>query len=226
METHRSIHKGMKVHSRDRQDLGKVVDCGPDQFIIEKGFFFKNDYATSYETVVSVDENDVYLSIDRDALLSEQGADIDRPVPPAEAGRRDDIEERRDIPLTEEQLSAVKHTEQAGEVQIRKDVVTEQRNITVPVSHEEVRVEEVPTQRTAEPGEAGFQSETMRIPIREEKVEVTKTPVVTGEVRVSKETRTDEQTLSGEVKKEIANIKREGQVEERKKDEPPPPAKS
>jgi uncharacterized protein (TIGR02271 family) len=63
----------------------------------------------------------------------------------------------------------------------------------------------------AQPGEreeSAFQEQEIRIPVREEEVEVTKRPVVKEEIRVGKETRTEEQEVSGEVRKERVKVER------------------
>ncbi len=50
----------------------------------------------------------------------------------------------RNVRLREEQLQVNKQPVQTGEVGIRKEVVTEQKTVNVPVSHEEVVVERRP----------------------------------------------------------------------------------
>jgi len=52
----------------------------------------------------------------------------------------------RNMQLREEQLRAEKENVRAGEVSLRKDVVTEQRSMDVPVTHEEVVVERHPVE--------------------------------------------------------------------------------
>jgi uncharacterized membrane protein len=57
------------------------------------------------------------------------------------ADRAADLDEQRRIQLREEQLVMDKERVEAGEVRIRKEVVTEQQNIEVPVTREEARIE-------------------------------------------------------------------------------------
>ncbi len=106
---------------------------------------------------------------------------------------------------SEERLVAGTRTEEAGKARLRKYVVTEQQQVTVPVSHEEVRLEREPIT------EANRGDATSGAEITEAEHEVTLTaerPVVETEtvpverVRLGKETVRDEESVSGEVRKE------------------------
>ena len=106
---------------------------------------------------------------------------------------------------SEEHLVAGTRTEQTGTARLRKYVVTEQEQVRVPVSHEEVRLER-------EPITDANRDAALRGPdITEAEYEVTleaERPVVDTEtvpverVRLNKETVRDEETVSGEVRKE------------------------
>ncbi len=86
-------------------------------------------------------------------------------------------EEELRVPLAEEELVAEKRTRQAGEVRIRKDVVTERREIPVEVTREEVHVERTPVEGgEARGGEARFEGGTISVPVHEEEVEIRKRP--------------------------------------------------
>jgi uncharacterized protein (TIGR02271 family) len=119
---------------------------------------------------------------------------------------------RRVIPLREEQLRVQKQPTEAGEVGIRKQVVTEQKTIDVPVSREEVVVERHPVEPRPADRPIGSENEEIRVPVREEHVNVEKQPVVTGEVEVGKREIQDTERVSGEVRHEEARIEREGDV--------------
>jgi uncharacterized protein (TIGR02271 family) len=106
---------------------------------------------------------------------------------------------------SEERLVAGTRTEDTGRARLRKHVVTEQQQVTVPVSREEVRLEREPI-TDANRGDA-----TSGPDISESEHEVTlhaERPVVDTEtvpverVRLNKETVTDQQSVSGEVRKE------------------------
>ena len=59
--------------------------------------------------------------------------------------------DRDRIELREEELQATKERVKAGEVRVRKDVVTEEKTIDVPVTREEARIEESGASRVRKP---------------------------------------------------------------------------
>jgi len=108
--------------------------------------------------------------------------------------------EETHIPLREEQLNVEKQRVEKGEVRIHKEVVTEQQRIDVPVSHEEVVIEHLPASQARAADTPIGQSETIRIPVSEEQVNVTKQTVETGEIDVTKRNVQGEQRVSGTVR--------------------------
>jgi uncharacterized protein (TIGR02271 family) len=106
---------------------------------------------------------------------------------------------------SEEHLVAGTQTQEAGRARLRKYVVTETEQVEVPVSREEVRLEREPI--TDSNAGAAYSGKD----ISEEEHEVTlhaERPVVGTEteaverVRLGKETVTDTETVTGEVRKE------------------------
>jgi len=72
--------------------------------------------------------------------------------------------------LKEERLRAEKETVKSGEVALRKEVVTEQKSIDVPVTHEEVVVERHPVEgRRPATGDIR-EGETIAQPLREARI--------------------------------------------------------
>jgi len=117
------------------------------------------------------------------------------------------------IPVREEELHARKQAVEAGEVRVRKDVVTEHKSVEVPVRREEVVVERhAPTGQHAATSEVS-EGEEIRIPVMEEQVSVTKTPVVKEEVTVGKRVVQGTEKVTGEVRKEKVRVEREGDVD-------------
>jgi uncharacterized protein (TIGR02271 family) len=110
---------------------------------------------------------------------------------------------------SEENLRVGTERVEAGRARLRKFVVTEQQSVQVPVSHEEIRVEREPiTDANRDAALAGGQ-------ISDEEHEVVLTaqrPVVTTEavpverVRLGTETVTDQETVTGEVRKEQIEV--------------------
>ncbi len=119
------------------------------------------------------------------------------------------------VQLKEERLHATKTPVQTGEVTVRKEVVTEQKHIDVPVEREEVVVERRPVAGRAAAGDV--KAEEIRIPVKEEKVHVEKEAVVTEEVSVSKRKVKDTEHVTGTVKKEQLKVEEHGDVDVRNK---------
>jgi uncharacterized protein (TIGR02271 family) len=115
------------------------------------------------------------------------------------------------VQLREEQLQVNKDRVQTGEVSLRKEVVTEQQSINVPVTREEVVIERNPVsgQPTDQPIGEG---ETYRIPVSEEQITVNKQTVPTGEVSIGKRQVQENQQVSDTVRREEAHLEREGDV--------------
>ncbi len=114
------------------------------------------------------------------------------------------IEQER-LVLREERLSATTRNVQAGEVTLRKNVVTEERSIDVPVTHEEVIIERhAVTGRVAD--NADFRDETISVPVYDEKVVVEKNAVVTEEISLGKREVTETQHVTDTVRREEARV--------------------
>lgn len=121
-----------------------------------------------------------------------------------------DADRERTLKLREERLQVDKEAVQAGEVVVHKNVVEEQRTINVPVEHEEVFVE----RRAVADGRTDVapigEDETIRIPVTEERVEVTKKPVVTEEIVVGKRTVQETEQVQDTVRKEKVDLDQSG----------------
>ncbi len=106
---------------------------------------------------------------------------------------------------SEEQLRVGTETVESGKVRLRKYVVTENVTTTVPVSHEEVRVEREPV-TDAKRSDAlvgdDLTSEEQEVTLHEERPVVDKETVPVERVRLETETVTDEEQVSEEVRKE------------------------
>ena len=117
------------------------------------------------------------------------------------------------LQLRGELLRTHKERVQRGEVRLRKEVVTENQTINVPVTREELVIERTrPTGDTAASGEIGTDQE-IRVPLNEERVNVEKKPIVNEEVRVGKRQVQDNRQVSGEVRHEELRVDRDGDVE-------------
>jgi uncharacterized protein (TIGR02271 family) len=99
---------------------------------------------------------------------------------------------------------------QVGEVLLRKEVVTEQRNVEVPVTREEVVIERHAATGEEPAEDAIGEGEEVRIPLMEEEVRVEKTPIVREEVSIRKRQVQDTERVSETVRREEARIEGRG----------------
>jgi uncharacterized protein (TIGR02271 family) len=154
---------------------------------------------TGYVTDTSVNYNTDRLATETD-LTGTYAAD------------RYDTDEQT-LRLREEQLDVSKERVQTGEVEVHKDVVEEQQRVNIPVSREEVYVERREVNEAASDMDGVIDDgDTIRVPIMEEKVEVTKRPVVTEELVIGKREVTDTEQVVETVKREEAHLQTDNET--------------
>lgn len=150
------------------------------------------------ETLLGMDRN---VTRDRDT-------DIDRDL----------SDEDRVIKLKREELDIDKDTVEVGEVDIKKVVKQETKTIEVPIEKEEIIIERRPGTGTVTPGETIddlgiFEKDNeIHIPIREERVEVSKKTVEGDEVVIKKEKHTEKKTIVENLKSEDIEVEGDGKV--------------
>jgi uncharacterized protein (TIGR02271 family) len=106
---------------------------------------------------------------------------------------------------SEEQLRVGTETVEGGRARLRKYVVTENVSTTVPVSHEEVRVEREPitgANRDAALSGDPISEEEHEVTLRAERPVVAKEAVPVERVRLATETVTEDAAVSETVRKE------------------------
>ena len=110
---------------------------------------------------------------------------------------------------SEERLNVGTRTEEAGRARLRKYVVTENVTETVPVSREEVRVEREPI-TDANVGNAmdgpAISEEEHEVTLHAERPVVEKEAVPVERVRLDKETVTEQERVSADVRKEEIEV--------------------
>ena len=114
---------------------------------------------------------------------------------------------------SEEELRAGKTQREKGRARLKKYVVTEQVQQTVPVQREEVRLEREPiTDANVDRATAGpdISDEEHEVVLHEEDPVVEKRAVPKERVRLSKETVTDDAQVTEQVRKE--QIEQEGEI--------------
>lgn len=140
-------------------------------------------------------------------------------IPGAESGsgnlgvnaNRSDLDGERRIQLRGEMLRTYKERVQRGEVTLRKEVVTENQSVNVPVSREELVIERAQGAGQAM-GEIG-NDEEVRVPLSEERVRVEKQPVVNEEIRVGKRQVQSNQQVSDQVRHEELRVDKQGELD-------------
>jgi uncharacterized protein (TIGR02271 family) len=119
------------------------------------------------------------------------------------------------IRLLGETLRVHKDRVARGEVRLRKEVITEQQNVQVPVTREELVVERVSGQgRDAGPNQAIGEEQEIRVPLTEERVRVEKRPIVNEEISVGKRQVQDTKQVSDTLRREQVRVEPEGDVSE------------
>ncbi len=110
---------------------------------------------------------------------------------------------------SEEQLRVGTEQVAAGRARLRKYVVTEQQSVQVPVTREEVRVEREPiteANRGAAVSGADITEEEHEVVLHAERPVVDTEAVPVERVRLGTETVTDQETVSGTVRKEQIEV--------------------
>lgn len=127
-----------------------------------------------------------------------------------DAGYANETSDQRALRLRAEQLNVSKQQVQAGEVTLGKQVVEEQKTVNVPVTHEEVYIENRPASGIADDGTPIGEGENIRVPVSEERVNVSKDTVTTGEVSIGKRAVQENQQVTDTVRHEEARLDKTG----------------
>jgi len=188
MDLKGKLRKGLKIFGTDNREYG-TIDRYDDQYA----------YVGQRQIPMSAFER-----VDNDRLyIGDQGRRY------FETTDRAATEGEIRVPVREERLNVEKRQAEMGSVEIRKDVETEQVNIPVELRHEEVTVNRVDVRdRPVTAGEmvGAFEEGTIRVPVRGEEAVVEKEALVTGEVVVDRDMKTERQTISDTVRKERVNV--------------------
>jgi uncharacterized protein (TIGR02271 family) len=121
------------------------------------------------------------------------------------------------LDLREEELDINTYRVETGDVTLHKDIVEEERSVDVPVSHDQVIIEQrtVDHKPTDEPITA---DETVHIPVTAEKIDVEKHTVVTGEISAHKRSVQETEQVHEVLRKEVADVASHGTADLIKED--------
>ncbi|MBM7649892.1 uncharacterized protein (TIGR02271 family) [Bacillus ectoiniformans] len=199
-------HMGLSDADSDR--YYRDIETGKILLYVDKDYYDNN-----YRDRTLTNAADPNLGPDAFGTDSDLRA-TDRAVEGVRADRVTDLDEdltdEQRIQLSEERLEVDKERVQTGEVYVEKDVVEEERKVDVTVERDEVYVERRPVNEStlADDGTPIIEDDdSIRIPVTEERVEVTKKPVVTEEIVVGKRKVQDTETVHDTVKREEADVR-------------------
>jgi len=206
---HDLITVGADVFGSDGEKVGRIAELYPGYLTVEKGFFFPSDYFIPRQAIQSVQGNEVYLNVSKDAALHSgwdqiptnsqltnadwSTEDVVLESAPATGYGRSTLTEGMEqdeihVPLAAEELTATVRPTEAGAVHIEKRIVSEDRVLEVPVTEEHVRVERRVIDRPVDAADTGtFEEVVVDVPLYEETVDVQKQARVAEEVVVKKE---------------------------------------
>lgn len=123
--------------------------------------------------------------------------------------RKDTADDNAKLRLRKEELDIDKNKVQKGEVELGKEIIEEHKSVDVPVTREEVVIERKSLDNEASDSPI-TDEENIRIPVAEEKVDVGKHTVITGEVSAHKREIEDTKHVDETLKHEEARINTTG----------------
>lgn len=218
---------GYTLYSADNKEIGKVHRQGPNYAEIDTGIFGlgpKIFVPLDYISDCGDKKCTVRLNSDQLSSMGWQqpppaGAPTYGAVPPQPTtapGARPEVEgvgraEVKRMPFVEEEIQVRRHQERIGEVDVTKRLEQTEETIDVPVSHDEVVIEEASVDRPASRGPS--KEGEIRVDLYEEEVETETKPHVYEEVTVRKEPVTEEEHIRRRVTREVPEIEKHGDIE-------------
>src|SRR5829696_5928362 len=177
-------------------ETGGTITVATDKDTAKNGPTFDDDREITPEF-----ENEVYsyYGLQRASTTEESGAYADY----SEMTSATDDEELR-VQRSEEELAAGTREREAGQLKVRKRLITDRERIEVPTRHEEVSVERVPVE--GEATEAQIGDDEVVVPVTEEEVVVGKRAVVKEEVRIRKDVVEDTEVVEEDVRREEIEV--------------------
>ena len=126
------------------------------------------------------------------------------------SGAGQNTDDKIKFKLREEKLDITKDRVKTADVYVRKEIITDEKTITVPVKREELVVEKKTIGNNQD-------SQTVRIPLSEEHIEVIKHPKLLNNVIISKKEYEQTDAVEETLKKERLTIDSKGDGKTRNK---------
>lgn len=181
------------------------------------GFSIPEERSRYFNDRFNRDPNGVLLTVDAgnrtaeaEEIVEKNGGDVGRSsgtwsYESSQNAARSEQTQR--MQLYGEALRVHRDRTQRGEARLRKQTVTENQTVNVPVTREELVVERTPVSgEKAAPGARLGENAEVRVPLSEERVRVEKEPVIREEVRVGKKGVTNVESRDEKLKHEELNV--------------------
>ncbi len=123
---------------------------------------------------------------------------------------KNESSEERKLRLRKEELDVAKNRVDIGKVEFGKEIIEEQQIINVPIVHEEVVVERRSINEPSDSPIGEGDDEHFSLSVGEDRIEVGKHTIVTGEVSAHKREVEENQEIKETVKHEEARINKDG----------------
>jgi uncharacterized protein (TIGR02271 family) len=212
---------GLKAVDAEGDQIGKVGDVylndvsgQPEWVTVSTGMFgTRESFAPMYNSSVSGDQ--LTLAVSKQLVKDAPGIDSDGHLSEAEINALyeyygehlagDDRSTDDAMTRSEERLHVGTESTQVGRARLRKYVVTENVTTSVPVSHEEVRLEREPitdANRDAALSGSDISEEEHEVTLHAERPVVAKETVPVERVRLGTETVTEEHQVEEQIRKE------------------------
>ncbi len=224
--------QGKDLHGEGEEKIGEITDVyldratgEPEWLAVKTGMFgSKVSFVPIARAVPDQDHVDVPFT--KDTVKDAPNAEADGELSPEEERRlyehygvawgdfdheapvgRDVSGPETDEAMTrsEEEMVVGTRREETGRARLRKDVVTEDVQTTVPVAREEVRLEREPiTEGNVDRAMDGpaLSEEEHEVTLHAEEPVVEKRVIPKERVRLGKETHVEQETVSGDIRKE------------------------
>jgi uncharacterized protein (TIGR02271 family) len=129
-----------------------------------------------------------------------------------EGDRKETMDDDAKLLLRKEELDIDKFKVQKGEVEFGKEIIEEPKTVEVPVIREEVVIERRDLDNEASDSPI-TDEETIRIPVSEERIDVDKHTVVTGEISAHKREIEDTKHVDEILKREKGFVNKTGDAD-------------
>lgn len=186
----------------NHEDLGEVQDVSNGYVFVQKGLIIREKFFIPQGKVESFDGDVLTFSISKEEASDRFQGDNFPASSQNDDTKYSNLSASSDMTLIEERLNVNKTVEQ-DQATITKELITETKTLEVPVTHEEISIQRRhPSGNTATSQNPITSKEKIEIPLKREKVEVSKIPYVREEVVVSKKPVTETKEVTEQITSE------------------------